>query len=89
MKQEFHLILQIEDFTKAAADALFQAGFDDSHLTRRDGRACIIIDDRDTTDLDATVRTAVQQAQQAGIVVSRVEIPEVERINSELAGSPA
>jgi len=89
MKQEFHLILQIEDFTEDAADALFQVGFDDSHLVRRDGRVCIIIDDRDTTDLDTTVRTAVQQAQQAGMVVCRVEIPEVERINSELAAASA
>ena len=33
------------------ADSLFQVGFDDAHLTKREGRPCIIVDDRDTSDL--------------------------------------
>jgi hypothetical protein len=63
MKHEFRLILGIDDFTDPSADALFEAGFDDAHLTRRDGRACIVIDDRETTDLAAAVRGAVVDAQ--------------------------
>ena len=87
MKQEFHLILGIDEFTNSIADALFQAGFDDAHLTKREGRPCIIVDDRDTSDLAATVRTAVSNAQNAGVTVLRVEVPAVEQINSELASS--
>ncbi len=87
MKQEFHLILEIDEFTDSIADALFQAGFDDAHLTKREGHPCIIVDDRDTSDLATTVRAAVSDAQNAGVTVLRVEIPDVEQINSELASS--
>ena len=84
MKQEFHLILGIENFTDSIADALFEAGFDDSHLTKCGGRPCIVVDNRETTDLAATVRTAVEHAQRAGVKVIRVQIPDVEQINREL-----
>jgi hypothetical protein len=87
MKQEFHLILGIDDFTDSIADALFQAGFDDAHLTKYEGRLCIVVDDRDTSDLAGTVRAAVSDAQNAGVPVLRVEIPEVEQINSELSST--
>ncbi len=89
MKQEFHLILGIDEYTDSIADALFQTGFDDAHLTKGEGRPCIIVDDRDTSDLAATVRAAVSEAQNAGVTVLRVEIPAVEQINSELASSSA
>ncbi len=89
MKQEFHLILGIDEFTDSIADSLFEAGFDDAHLTRREGQPCIIVDDRETTNLDATVRDAVTDAQRAGVTVVRVEIPDVERINAELASATA
>lgn len=85
MKQEFHLILGIDDFTDLITDALFEAGFDDAHLTKRQGHPCIVVDDRETTDLAATVRDAVADAQRAGVTVVRVEIPDVEQINAELA----
>ena len=88
MKQEFHLILGIDDFTDSIVDALFEAGFDDSHLSKCGGRPCIVVDDRDTTDLAATVRAAVADVQRAGVQVIRAQIPEVERINAELASSP-
>ena len=87
MNQEFQLILEIDDFTDAIADALFNAGFDDAHLTKSGGRPCIVIDDRDTKDLAATVRAAVSDAQRAGVKVIRVQIPDVERINAELASA--
>ena len=87
MKQEFHLILGIDELTDAVADALFEAGFDDSHLTQSGGHPCIVIDDRDTTDLTATVRAAVAVAGRAGVKVLRVQIPGVEQINAELASA--
>ena len=87
MKQEFHLILGIDELTDAVADALFEAGFDDSHLTQSGGHPCIVIDDRDTTDLAATVRAAVADAVRAGVKVLRVQIPDVEQINAELASA--
>ncbi len=87
MKQEFHLILGIDDFTDAIADALFEAGFDDAHFTKCGGRLCIIVDDRDTADLAATVRAAVNDAQRAGVPVIQVKIPDVDQINAELASA--
>ena len=87
MKQEFHLILGIDELTDPIADALFEAGFDDAHLTKCGGRPCIVIDDRDTTDLAATVRAAVADATRAGVKVVRVQIPDVEQINTELASA--
>jgi hypothetical protein len=90
MKQEFRLILGIEEFTDDLADVLYEAGFDDSHLAKSGGRPCIIIDDRDTTDLESVVRQAISDAQRAGVRVVRVEVPAVEHINAELAaGSPS
>lgn len=85
MTQEFRLIVAIDEFTDAVADALYEAGFDDAHLARSGGRPCIIIDDRDTTDLEATVRQAIADAHRAGVRVLRVEVPAVEHINAELA----
>jgi hypothetical protein len=38
MKQEFHLILGIDEFTDSIADALFQVGFDDALRSRKDSR---------------------------------------------------
>jgi hypothetical protein len=87
MKQEFRLILAIDEFTDAIADSLFEAGFDDAHLAKSGGYPCIVIDDRDTTDLETTVRRAISDAQRAGVRVVRVEIPAVEHINAELAGT--
>lgn len=85
MKQEFRLILAINDFTDSVADALYEAGFDDSHLVKVGGCPCIIIDDRDTSNLELAVRRAVSDAQRAGVRVARVEVPLVEHINAELA----
>ncbi|NUQ62770.1 MAG: hypothetical protein HUU20_09785 [Pirellulales bacterium] len=85
MKQEFRLIVAIDDFTDTVADALYEAGFDDAHLAKSGGRPRIILDDRDTTDLETTVRRAIADAQRAGVRVLRVELPAVEHINAELA----
>jgi hypothetical protein len=87
MKQEFRLILALDDFTDAVADALYESGFDDAHLTKSGGRPCVIIDDRDTTNLETTVRHAIADAQRAGVRVLRVEVPALDHINAELAAS--
>jgi len=87
MKQEFRLILAIDDFTDRVTDALYESGFDDAHLSKSGGRPCVIIDDRDTTDLETTVRGATADAQRAGVGVLRVEVPALEHINAELAAA--
>ena len=87
MKQEFRLILAIDGFTDALADALYEAGFDDAHLTKSGGIPCIAIDDRDTTNLESTVRRAIADAQSAGVRVMRVEVPALDHINAELSAS--
>jgi hypothetical protein len=68
MKQEFHLILGIDDFAGALADALFQVGFDHSHLAKQRKQSSIIVDDRDTTDIAATDLAAVAENRKRGQV---------------------
>ncbi|MFO7905432.1 MAG: hypothetical protein R6U98_22405 [Pirellulaceae bacterium] len=87
MKQQFRLILALDDFTDGVADALYESGFDDAHLTKSSGRPCVIIDDRDTTDLETTVRRAIADARRAGVRVLRVEVPALDHINAELAAT--
>ena len=84
MKQEFRLVLAIDELTDAIADALYEAGFDDAHLAKSGGHPCIIVDDRDTADLEAVVRGAIADAQRAGVPVLRVEVPALDHINAEL-----
>jgi hypothetical protein len=62
-----------------------QSWFDDAHLTKSAGHPCLIIDERDTTDLETTVRRAIADAQRAGVHVLRVEVPALDHINAELA----
>ena len=70
---EFYLILQTGELTDELADAVFEAGFDDSSLTMRGGKATVWIRHRpgELTDL---VREALAQAAAGGLNVSHVEI---------------
>jgi hypothetical protein len=85
MKEEFRIILAIDEVSTEQADALFEGGFDDAHVCKKNGHVCIVVDDRTTDDLEATIRGAVNDALQAGVPVLRVELAAVEHINSELA----
>ncbi len=87
MKQEFRLILAVEELSDSLVDALYEAGFDDAHLVKSGGRPCIVVDDRDTSDLEGAVRLAIADALRAGVHVAHVEIAAVESINAELAAS--
>jgi hypothetical protein len=87
VKQEFHLVLAINDFTDSVAAALVAAGLDEKHLTKCGGQPCIVIDDREITDLSAIIRAAVADVQRAGVKVLHVRIPDVEQINAELASA--
>jgi len=72
MVPEFYLVLKERDLHDDLADAVFEAGFDDSSLTMRRGRAAIWIRDRQG-DLVAVVRKALAEAQAAGLDVLHVE----------------
>jgi len=73
MTPEFYVVLKDSDIEDTLADAVFEAGFDDSELTIRGGKAAIWVCHRqgELTDL---VREALAQTQQAGLDVSHVEI---------------
>jgi len=73
MIPEFYIVLKNDDLTDDLADAVFEAGFDDSELTMRGGQAAIWVCHRqgNLTDL---VREALSQTRQGGINVSHVEI---------------
>jgi hypothetical protein len=70
---EFYLVLKDRDLSDPLADAVFEAGFDDSLLTMRGGKAAIWICDRqgELTDL---VRQPLKQARDGGLDVSHVEM---------------
>ncbi len=73
MTPEFYLILKERDLSDTLADSVFEAGFDDSELTMRGGRAAIWICHRQG-ELTNLVREALVQARAGGLVVSHVEI---------------
>jgi hypothetical protein len=72
MNPEFYLILDADELTDELANAVYEAGFDDSSLTMR-GRAAIWICHR-PGELKQIVREALNQASRGGLRVSHVEI---------------
>lgn len=73
MTPEFYLVLRNRDADESLADAVYEAGFDDSSLTVRGGHAAIWISDREG-ELTELVRTALTEARAAGLDVMHVEI---------------
>jgi len=72
MNPEFYLILNARDLTDKLADAVFEAGFDDSSLIMRGGHAAIWIRHREG-ELKEVVRGALEEAQKAGLQILHVE----------------
>lgn len=73
MGPEFYLVLNAEELTEELENAVYEAGFDDSSLTIRGGRAAIWIRHR-PGDLTQVVRQALAEARAGGLDVSHVEI---------------
>jgi len=73
MTPEFYLVLRNHDLDDRLADAVFEAGFDDSELTVRGDRAAVWICHRQG-ELTELVRQALAQARAGGLQVSHVEI---------------
>jgi hypothetical protein len=73
MAPEFYLVLNNSDIDDQLADAVFEAGFDDSELTVRGEHAAVWICHREG-ELTELVRVALAQAKKGGLAVSHVEI---------------
>ena len=73
MTREFYLGLGNEELDDALADAVYEAGFDDSGLVMRGGRAAIWVTDREG-ELTELVREALAQSSRAGLDVLHGEI---------------
>ncbi|QDT72201.1 hypothetical protein I41_13690 [Lacipirellula limnantheis] len=73
MNPEFYLILQADDLNDDLADAVYEAGFDDSSLIMRGGNAAIWIRHR-PGELTEIVREALGQAKTGGLQVLHVEM---------------
>jgi hypothetical protein len=73
MTPEFYLVLNDCEIHERLANAVFEAGFDDSELTMRGGRAAIWICHRQG-ELTNLVREALAQAKNGGVAVTHVEI---------------
>ena len=73
MKYEFSLILTEPEVTDEDADKLYEAGCDDGSILTRDGVTRIQFD-RDASNLDEALASAIQNVERAGLAVARVEI---------------
>ena len=73
MTPEFHLILKVRDADDDLANAVFEAGFDDSELTVRGEHVAIWVCGREG-ELTQLVREALEQAKSGGLQVLHVEM---------------
>jgi hypothetical protein len=73
MNPEFYLVLKEDELTDELADAVYEAGFDDSSLTMRGGKAAIWIRHR-AGEFTQVVRDALNQARTGGLRVAHVEM---------------
>ncbi len=73
MKYEFSLILTDREVTDKDADTLYDAGCDDASILTRDGVTRLQFD-RQASNLDEALATAIQSVERAGLAVARVEI---------------
>ena len=74
MVYEFRVILKgLDDVSEELADALFEAGCDDSSPGVFCGVAHVDFD-REAESLEAAIRSAVADVQKAGCVVERIQI---------------
>jgi hypothetical protein len=73
MNPEFYLILKADKLTEELENAVFEAGFDDSSVVMRGGRAAIWIRHR-PGDFKQVVRDALEQAKRGGLKVLHVEM---------------
>lgn len=73
MNPVFYLILKERDADDALANAVFEAGFNDSELTVRGEHVAIWVCDREG-ELTQLVREALQQAKAGGLQVLHVEL---------------
>ncbi len=73
MNPEFYLILDNDDLTEELENAVYEAGFDDSSLTMRRGRAAIWIRHR-PGEFKQVVHQALKEARQGGLRILHVEM---------------
>jgi hypothetical protein len=73
MKYEFSLVLTELEVTDEAADKLYEAGCDDASILTRDGVTRLQFD-RQASNLDEALASAIQSVERAGLAVARVEI---------------
>ncbi len=73
MNPDFYVILKANELTDELADAVYNAGFDDSSLVMRTGGAAIWIRHR-PGELADVIREALSQAKRGGLVVAHVEM---------------
>ena len=77
MKYEFSLILTESEVTDEEADKLYAAGCDDASVLTRDGVTRLQFD-RQASNLDEALASAIQSVEHAGLAVARVEIERLE-----------
>ena len=83
MLQEFTLVIAGDPVTEGQVEALFEAGLDDGTVSTSGGVSRVAVD-REAESLEVAVRSAIAQANVAGLVVERVEIAAGQFVPQEL-----
>ena len=73
MKYEFSLILSAPEVTDEDAGKLYETGCDDASVLTRDGITRVQFD-RQASNLDEALASAIRNVERAGLAVARVEI---------------
>jgi hypothetical protein len=73
MKYEFSLILSATEVTDEDSDKLYEAGCDDGSILTCGGVTKVQFD-REASNLDEALASAIQNVERAGLAVARVEI---------------
>jgi len=73
MKYEFSLVLAEPEVGDEGADKLYAAGCDDASILTRDGVTRLQFD-RQASNLDEALASAIESVERGGFAVARVEI---------------
>jgi hypothetical protein len=80
MSHEFTLVLTAAEVTDEQINALFEAGLDDGTISTSLGTTRIDVT-RDADSLESAIRSAIGQANAAGLSVATVEIEADQIVN--------
>ena len=77
---EFAIVLDASSYTDEEAGRLYEAGCDDSTISRQGGSVFVEFD-RESESLREAILSAIREVQKAGFKVARIETEESVTVN--------